>query len=99
MPGDGTARPGGEHVYDALRAGGIDLLVGLPGTQTLPLDRVVAAREPDEKTDPARPEGVVDVFAPGAGRSVSWHVRRVPQAGANRFWSGDRGTDVSYISK
>jgi acetolactate synthase-1/2/3 large subunit len=45
MPADGDARPGGEHVYDALRAGGIDLLVGLPGTQTLPLDRVVAARD------------------------------------------------------
>ncbi|MFB6296522.1 MAG: hypothetical protein ABEH66_06765, partial [Halobacteriales archaeon] len=27
MPGDGDARPGGEHVYDALRAGGVDLLV------------------------------------------------------------------------
>lgn len=45
MSGDGDARRGGEHVYDALRAGGIDLLVGLPGTQTLPLDRVIASRD------------------------------------------------------
>jgi acetolactate synthase-1/2/3 large subunit len=36
---------GGEYVYDALRDAGADLLVGLPGTQTLPLDRVVADRE------------------------------------------------------
>jgi acetolactate synthase-1/2/3 large subunit len=36
---------GGEYVYDALRDAGVDLLVGLPGTQTLPLDRVVAERE------------------------------------------------------
>jgi len=36
---------GGEYVYEALVEAGIDLLVGLPGTQTLPLDRVVARRE------------------------------------------------------
>lgn len=35
---------GGTHLYDALVAAGIDLLVGVPGTQTLPLDRVVAER-------------------------------------------------------
>jgi acetolactate synthase-1/2/3 large subunit len=40
-----TERSGGELVYDALLSAGIDLLVGLPGTQTLPLDRVVARRE------------------------------------------------------
>lgn len=37
-------RSGGEYVYEALLDAGIDLLVGLPGTQTLPLDRVVARR-------------------------------------------------------
>jgi len=42
MPDD--LRRGGEFVYDALLDAGIDLLVGLPGTQTLPLDRVVAQR-------------------------------------------------------
>jgi len=36
---------GGQYVCDALVEAGIDLLVGLPGTQTLPLDRVVADRE------------------------------------------------------
>ncbi|MFB6134821.1 MAG: thiamine pyrophosphate-binding protein [Halanaeroarchaeum sp.] len=38
-------RPGAEYVYEALREAGVDLLVGLPGTQTLPLDRIVANRE------------------------------------------------------
>ncbi|MFB6296521.1 MAG: thiamine pyrophosphate-binding protein, partial [Halobacteriales archaeon] len=41
----GTQRPGGEFAFDALLDAGIELLVGLPGTQTLPLDRVVAARD------------------------------------------------------
>jgi acetolactate synthase-1/2/3 large subunit len=36
---------GGDHVYNALVSAGIELLVGLPGTQTLPLDRVVADRD------------------------------------------------------
>jgi acetolactate synthase-1/2/3 large subunit len=36
---------GGELVYDALLDSGIGLLVGLPGTQTLPLDRVVTRRD------------------------------------------------------
>lgn len=36
---------GGDYVYDALVQAGIELLVGLPGTQTLPLDRVVAERD------------------------------------------------------
>jgi acetolactate synthase-1/2/3 large subunit len=39
-----TDATGGELVYDVLVEAGIDLLVGLPGTQTLPLDRVVARR-------------------------------------------------------
>ncbi|WP_433632604.1 thiamine pyrophosphate-binding protein [Halomicrococcus sp. NG-SE-24] len=40
-----NSKPGGDHVYDALVDAGIELLVGLPGTQTLPLDRVVAERD------------------------------------------------------
>lgn len=36
---------GGEQVYRALSEAGIDLIVGLPGTQTLPIDRVVAERD------------------------------------------------------
>jgi acetolactate synthase-1/2/3 large subunit len=40
----GTKR-GAEYVYEALLDADIELLVGLPGTQTLPLDRTVAARE------------------------------------------------------
>lgn len=39
------AKRGGEYIYDALVDAGIELLVGLPGTQTLPLDRVVADRD------------------------------------------------------
>jgi len=38
-------RPGAEYVYDALLAAGVETLVGLPGTQTVPLDRVVTERE------------------------------------------------------
>ncbi|MFB6102106.1 MAG: thiamine pyrophosphate-binding protein [Haloplanus sp.] len=41
----GSTKSGGEHVYDALVDAGIELLVGLPGTQTLPLDRVVVERD------------------------------------------------------
>ncbi|AEH38998.1 thiamine pyrophosphate-binding protein [Halopiger xanaduensis] len=41
----GRARPGSEQLYDALVDAGIDLLVGLPGTQTLPLDRTVERRD------------------------------------------------------
>ncbi|WP_126664916.1 thiamine pyrophosphate-binding protein [Haloterrigena salifodinae] len=36
---------GSEQLYDALVDAGIDLLVGLPGTQTLPLDRTVDRRD------------------------------------------------------
>lgn len=36
---------GGELVYDALVDVGVEVLVGLPGTQTLPLDRVVVQRD------------------------------------------------------
>jgi acetolactate synthase-1/2/3 large subunit len=36
---------GGTHIYNALVNVGIELLVGLPGTQTLPLDRIVANRD------------------------------------------------------
>lgn len=43
-PADVAPR-GGDHVYDALVAAGVELLVGLPGTQTLPLDRVVTERD------------------------------------------------------
>ncbi|MDR9381373.1 MAG: thiamine pyrophosphate-binding protein [Natronomonas sp.] len=36
---------GSEHVYDALVDAGITVIVGLPGTQTLPIDRTIAERE------------------------------------------------------
>ena len=36
---------GATIVYDALEEAGIDLLIGLPGTQTIPLDRIVAERD------------------------------------------------------
>jgi acetolactate synthase-1/2/3 large subunit len=42
---DQSTRRGSEYVYDALVDAGVELLVGLPGTQTLPLDRAVAERE------------------------------------------------------
>ena len=46
MASDSSDRArGAEFVYDALLAAGVELLVGLPGTQTLPLDRVVTERE------------------------------------------------------
>ncbi|WP_247004235.1 thiamine pyrophosphate-binding protein [Halosolutus gelatinilyticus] len=38
-------RSGSDHLYDALVDAGIDLLVGIPGTQTLPLDRTVDRRD------------------------------------------------------
>jgi acetolactate synthase-1/2/3 large subunit len=44
MTAPGAARLGGEHLYAALREHDIELLVGLPGTQTLPLDTVIADR-------------------------------------------------------
>jgi acetolactate synthase-1/2/3 large subunit len=40
-----TESLGGEYVCDALVEAGVELVVGLPGTQTLPLDRVIARRE------------------------------------------------------
>lgn len=40
-----TPQRGGEHVYESLRSAGIELLIGIPGTQTLPLDRTVAQRD------------------------------------------------------
>ena len=36
---------GGEFLYDTLVDAGVELLVGLPGTQTLPLDRTVVRRD------------------------------------------------------
>jgi acetolactate synthase-1/2/3 large subunit len=45
MTDTNDTRRGGEYVYDALVDAGIDLLVGLPGTQTLPLDRTVVERD------------------------------------------------------
>ena len=36
---------GSEYVYDALVDAGVGVLVGLPGTQTLPLDQTVASRD------------------------------------------------------
>ncbi|QLG27353.1 thiamine pyrophosphate-binding protein [Halorarum halophilum] len=36
---------GGDYVYEALLDAGVDLLVGIPGTQTLPLDRTVVERD------------------------------------------------------
>lgn len=40
-----TRTRGSEVLYDALVDAGVELLVGLPGTQTLPLDRTVARRD------------------------------------------------------
>jgi acetolactate synthase-1/2/3 large subunit len=40
-----TNQRGGEHVYDGLLEAGVEVLVGIPGTQTLPLDRTVAERD------------------------------------------------------
>ena len=42
---DQPTRRGSEYVYDALVDAGVELFVGLPGTQTLPLDRAVAERD------------------------------------------------------
>jgi acetolactate synthase-1/2/3 large subunit len=38
-------RRGSEHVYEALVNAGVKVLVGLPGTQTLPLDRTIERRD------------------------------------------------------
>nr|WP_049909912.1 thiamine pyrophosphate-binding protein [Halococcus salifodinae] len=40
-----TARTGGNHVYEALVDAGVDTLIGIPGTQTLPLDRTVVEHD------------------------------------------------------
>ncbi|MFC4360385.1 thiamine pyrophosphate-binding protein [Halobium salinum] len=40
-----AAKTGGAHVYEALVDAGVDTLVGIPGTQTLPLDRTVVERD------------------------------------------------------
>lgn len=40
-----SPKRGAEYVYDALVESGVDVVVGLPGTQTLPLDRIVAERD------------------------------------------------------
>ena len=37
--------PGSTIVYEALLDAGVELLIGLPGTQTIPLDRIVAERD------------------------------------------------------
>jgi len=58
------ARRGSEYVYDALVDAGVDLLVGLPGTQTLPLDRTIAARD-DIKYVMARHETAIPHIAWG----------------------------------
>ena len=42
---DRAAKTGGAHVYEALVDAGVDTLVGIPGTQTLPLDRTVVERD------------------------------------------------------
>lgn len=42
---DGREPLGGTRLYDLLVKAGIELLIGLPGTQTLPLDRIVAERD------------------------------------------------------
>lgn len=36
-----TELRGGAHVHNALQEAGVDIVIGLPGTQTLPLDRTV----------------------------------------------------------
>lgn len=40
-----TAETGASFVYKSLREAGVDLIVGLPGTQTLPIDREIATRD------------------------------------------------------
>lgn len=46
MTGSSDAqRRGSEYLYDALVDAGVKFLIGLPGTQTLPLDRTVSERE------------------------------------------------------
>ena len=42
---DGSPRTGGEYVCRALVDAGVSLVVGIPGTQTLPLDRAIADRD------------------------------------------------------
>lgn len=40
-----TSSRGSDYVYEALVDAGVELLVGLPGTQTLPLDQTIARRD------------------------------------------------------
>jgi acetolactate synthase-1/2/3 large subunit len=68
-----TQKPGSEFLYDALVDAGVELLVGLPGTQTLPLDRTVVERDEIEYVM-ARHETAIPHVAWGyyeASRSVA----------------------------
>lgn len=69
MPDAGSPPTGAAHLVDALVANGIDLLVGLPGTQTLPIDRVVADR-PDLRYVMARHETAIPHVAWGYFETV-----------------------------
>jgi acetolactate synthase-1/2/3 large subunit len=42
---ESNAKDGSEYVYEALVDAGVEVVVGLPGTQTLPVDRTVAERD------------------------------------------------------
>ena len=68
-----SPKRGGEYVYDALVDAGVEVVVGLPGTQTLPLDRIVAERD-DMRYVMARHETAIPHIAWGyyeAGGSVA----------------------------
>lgn len=42
---DSDSKRGSEYVYETLVEAGVEVVIGLPGTQTLPLDRTVAERD------------------------------------------------------
>jgi acetolactate synthase-1/2/3 large subunit len=43
--GDDDTKTGGEYIYEALLEAGVEVVVGLPGTQTLPIDRTIIKRD------------------------------------------------------
>jgi acetolactate synthase-1/2/3 large subunit len=63
---DATAEPrtGADHLCEALAAAGVDLVVGVPGTQTIPFDEAID-RQPDLRYVMARHETAIPHVAWG----------------------------------
>lgn len=95
---------GSDFVYEALVEAGVDLLVGLPGTQTLPLDRTIAHRTDIEylmaRHETAIPHIVWGYYEAGGGVAATLTV---PGPGDTNMSHGlknalDDGVPIIHIS-